>query len=150
MECALVGRAVTKEAYAYLIGAPVAGGKTRADRNIMTRAHYAVRTQNALVAIRDMHRAAFALAIACGFSEQLCHHVRQISALCDYMTVSAMRAGNIIVVPQTFAHACCDSLLSKIQMHKAGYLALSEQSLRFAFKLADTHHPEVHIHHGLF
>ena len=81
MESALVGRTVAKETGAYLIRAAVARRKARSDRDIMTRAHDAVGAQNATVAVGDMHRAAFALAVAGRLSKQLRHHVLQIAAL---------------------------------------------------------------------
>ena len=150
MESALVGRTVAKETGAYLIRAAVARRKPRSDRDIMTRAHDAVGAQNAAVAVGDMHRAAFALAVAGRLSKQLRHHVLQIAALRDDMPMTAVRAGNIIVVSKAFAYAGGNGFLAEVQMHKAGDPALSKKALCLVFKLADTYHPKVHIHHSFF
>ena len=80
-----------------------------------------------------------------------CHELKlQIAALRDDMPMTAVRAGNIIVVSKAFAYAGGNGFLAEVQMHKAGDLALSKKALCLVFKLADTYHPKVHIHHSFF
>ena len=148
VEGALIGRSVAEEADANLIGSPVAGGKACAYRDVVTGTHDTVGTQNALVGVGDVHGAALALAVAGFLAKQLRHHELQVAALGYDMTMTAMGAGDIIVIPQAGAHTGGDSFFAKVQMNKSGDLAISKQALCLALKFADADHPQVHVFHG--
>ena len=67
MECALIGGAVPEEADANPIRSPITSGKASSYRNVMACANDAIGTQNPLVAVSNVHRTAFPLAVAGGF-----------------------------------------------------------------------------------
>ena len=105
MECALVRGRVAEEADADLIRLAQLYGQSRAAANALPCADDAVRAEDALVSVRDMHGTALAVAIAGRTAEELRHHKAHVSALGDYMAVAAVRAGDIVFIRKAFAHA---------------------------------------------
>ena len=113
---ALVGRAVPEEARDHLVGPPQLRGqpRTACDRN--ARAHDSVGTEDVPVEIRDVHRAALAPAVPRLLPEQLRHHPIRRCSLGQYVSVTSMRAGHVVVRPQGSAHARGHRLLPEIRV----------------------------------
>ena len=70
-----------------------------------------------------MHRSALSGACARGFAEQLRHHLVRLGALGDAVAMAAVRAQNIIVIPQITANTDSDRLLPAIHVQRSHYAA---------------------------
>ena len=81
-----------------------------------------------------MHRAAFPFAIAGRFAENLGHHRLDLRAFGDAVTMSAVRAGNIVVLVQFGQQTGSNCLFADIQVHKAGQFAAKEALAHFFLK----------------
>ncbi len=81
-----------------------------------------VGAQVAGVLVGDMHRAAFTPAISGFFAEQLGEHSVQRCAFSDAMTVAAVRAGDVIVLPQRFADTDGHRFFTNIKMRQPRHL----------------------------
>ena len=147
MESALVGGAVAEEAGTDLIGAADLGGQARADRDVVARAHDAVGAQDAQVSIRNVHRAALALAVAGVAAEELGHHEIQIAALGDDVAVATVGRRDEVIIPQALAHRRSDRFLTQIQVGKAVDLALGEQILGCRLESTDAAHAGIDVFH---
>ena len=95
-----------------------------------------------------MHGTALALAVASSLAVKLRHHELQIAAFGHDMSMAAMGAGDVVVIPQALTHTGGNSLLAQIQMYETGDLAVGKQALRLTLKFTDAHHPQVHVLHG--
>ena len=74
-------------------------------------------------------RAALALAVAGFLAEQLGEHAVERRALRQAMPVAAMRAGDVIVGAQRFAHAHGDGFFADVQVRQAGHQRARVRSL---------------------
>ena len=116
----------------------------------MARADYAVRAQDALVPVRDVHGAALALAIARLTAEKLRHHEVKVAALGYDVAVAAVRARDKVVVAQAFADGGRYGLFTQIQVDEAGYFALRKQPRSRALEVTYASHLHIHVLHLLF
>src|SRR5262245_9791876 len=60
------------------------------------------------------------------------------------MPVTAMRAGDVIVRPQRFAHAHGHGLFAYIKVRQAGHQSARVEIVHLLFEQPDRHHPPVH------
>ena len=92
-----------------------AGGERRA------AADDGVGAEIAGVRIGDMHRSAFALAVAGFLPEQLGEHQIRRGALCETVTVTAVRAGNVVVPSQRVADAHGHRFFADVEVREPGH-----------------------------
>jgi hypothetical protein len=104
-----------------------------------------VRAEVAGVRIRDVHRAALALAIAGFLAQQLREHAVGRRALGQAMAVAAVRAGDVVVAAEDFADAAGDGYLADIKMGKAGHQRTGIKIVDPLLEQADGHHLPVHV-----
>jgi hypothetical protein len=87
---AAVGGPVTEEDHAHLAAPAHFDGKAGPDHDGKAASHDTVGAENAPGKIRDVHGAAFAFAIAGCLAEQLSEHELWITALGQYVGVTAV------------------------------------------------------------
>ena len=92
-----------------------------------------------------MHRPTLAFAVAGLLAENLSHHRLELTALGDQVSVTAVRAGDVVLVGERRAHTCRRGFLTNRHMHEAGHFALFEQVTQTFFELADRLHGTVHL-----
>jgi hypothetical protein len=92
-----------------------------------------------------MHRASLPLAIAGLFAEQLGHGEVGSAALGDEVAVSAVGAGDVIILPQRGAGPGRDGLLANVEMHKTGYVPGRKLPGNPLLESADENHGAVHF-----
>ena len=117
--------------------APIGDRRTAADD--------AVRAEHAELHVADVHAAAFAFAVAGGAAEQFGEHAIELAAFRDEVTVTAVRAGDLVVVGQVHHHAGGDRFLTYIKVQGAGNLAGFHQLAGFFLEDADADHAAVNI-----
>ena len=146
MEGAAVGSTVAKEHHGdlvvlqdHLIGQRSAGGQ------VVAAAHDAVGAQHTHREVRDVHRAAAALAQAGLLAEDLSHHPVHISALGHAVAMAAVGGLDHVVLPQSRADACGDGFLTDVQVHEAGDLTVQKVVLHALLELADRAHGLVEV-----
>src|SRR6266540_6028566 len=140
---ALLGRAVAEEAGAHRAGALALGGEPRPAGQRRAAADDAVGAEHAAGDVGDVHRAALALAGAVDAAEQLGHHRAQLHARAAAAGGAAVPSGDEVLVPEVGADTHRDRLLTGVQVHEPGDLAVGEQ-LRHAFlEGSDGHHAVV-------
>jgi hypothetical protein len=100
----------------------------------------AVGAQDADIQVDDMHRPAFAAAVARRLAKQLGHHQVESAAFGDAVSVSSMGAGDVIVTLQCGTGACSHSLLPKAQMDSPVQPDRREHLPDRLFEQADTEH----------
>ncbi|MNO40035.1 hypothetical protein D3C76_301750 [compost metagenome] len=144
MKCALIRGSVSEKAHTDLIASPVLGAPCRTGCNQMARADNSVGSEYAKLRVRNMHRPAFAFAVAGFLAEQLRHHIFQIPALGDDMSMPPVGTRNIIVIPQIGACPNGDGLLPDVQMDKARYFPFRKKGGCSFFEFPDTLHLPVH------
>ena len=121
-------------------------GESGADGDRCAGADDAVRAEHADVEVRDVHRAAAALAVAGRLAHQLGHHLVELAALGDEVAVAAVGRGDLVVIAQRGAHTGRDRLLADVEVEEAGKLGgLGEPARRF-FEESDPHHAAVQVH----
>src|SRR5207249_5839965 len=67
----------------------------------------------------------------------LSHHRLELTALGDQVSVTAVRAGDVVSVGERCAHTCRRGFLTNRHMHEAGHFALFEQVAQTFLELAD-------------
>ena len=107
-------RALAEEADRDLVATSHFGRHGRAGGDPRASAHDGVGAQIARLLIGDVHRATFAAAIPRRFSQQLRKHAVERSAFGQTMAVASMRARDVVVLPQGFAHTHSDRLLTDV------------------------------------
>ena len=145
MERALVRGAVAEEAGRYFATPTDLSRQSRAGGDRQAGADDAVGTQDADAEVGDVHRPAFAFAVAGLLAENLSHHRLKLAALGDQVSVTAVRAGDVVSVGERCAHTCRRGFLTNRHMHEAGHFALFEQVAQTFLKLADRLHGTVHL-----
>ena len=144
VEDALAGRAVAEEGdadrarAAQLLGQGGAGAESHAGTDD------AVRAQDAALEVRDVHRAAEAVAVALGLAHQLGHHPAQFGALGDGVPVAAVVGQDEVLGLQRLAGAGGDGFLADRGMRRALDPAFEEELLGPPLELADAQHGGQH------
>jgi hypothetical protein len=119
--CPTIRRSITEEAGNDLIGLldhSDGHARTRGDGN--PPCHFSVRPQDAEGEVHDVRGAAFPLAVAGGLPEEFRHHPLTVGSLGEHVAMTAMRAGEVIVVPQLGDHAGRNGFLADIKMNEPG------------------------------
>src|ERR1044071_2516279 len=109
---ALVRSAIAAEADCDGTVALVLRGEGGAHRDWRAAGNDAVRAEDAEVEVGDVHRAAFAVAVAGRPAVDLGEHLADVAALCDAVAVAAVGAGDAIGRIQVGANADRDCLLT--------------------------------------
>src|SRR2546425_7956719 len=123
MEGADVDRGFTKEAQTYLIASFVLAGEREsgAEGNVTTNDSMAA--HESALDIEQVHRAALALRAASGLPEQLRHDGVRRDPLDQRLTVFAIGADDVVIVPKRRERADSHRFLADIQMAEAADLA---------------------------
>src|SRR4051794_33203230 len=116
MKAAFVRCTVAKKGHGNLISAPIKSAQCRPDRHRNPAADNAASAQHTDLKVGNVLRAALALAIACHLAEKLRHHLRDVAAFGDDVTMPAMRTDNIVIVTQGCAYTSTNRLGPNIQM----------------------------------
>ena len=145
MERPLVGGAVAEEGHRNAVAALQLGGQGRAGGYGHSRSHDAVGAQHPHAEVGDVHRAAFAVAIAVAAAEQLGHHQVDVGALGDGVAVAAMGAGDAVGSAEGGAHPHGNGFLADIGVDHAGDVALVKFFDGPGVKSTDGDHLSVHI-----
>src|SRR5712671_2517740 len=115
-------------------------GKSRTSRDSHTAADNCVRPKVASRWISDVHRSTLSPAVARFLAQQLGEHAIGSRALGQAVTMSTMRAGNVVVSAQRFANAYCDRFLAAVEMREAGHQGARVELVHLLLKHADADH----------
>jgi hypothetical protein len=118
IERALSQRALAKEADTDAPVAELLGGERRARSNSSAPADNRIGAQVPGRRVGDVHRPALAPAIARLFAEQFGKHAVILGALGQAVSVAAVRAGDVIVGPQSGANSHGDGLFALIKVRQ--------------------------------
>jgi hypothetical protein len=105
----------------------------------------AVGPQHADAEIGDMHRAAFALAVAGLLAVDLGHHLLHVRALGYAVAVAAVVAYEAVLNTQVLAHPCGDGFLPDVGVDEADDVAGIELSHHSLLEATDGKHRRVQI-----
>jgi hypothetical protein len=150
MKGTVIGGRITEKASGNLVCSAPFCGPSGTDRNRQSAPGNPIGAQYTEPHISNVHGAAFAFAIAALFAEKLGHHTFQVRPFGDNMTVTPMRAGDVIIFPQGPAYAGGNALLPNVEMGKAGYLTTGVQIYDSLFKEATFHHCRVKLKEFVF
>ena len=126
MENALVRGAVAEEGDRDLPAAADARREAGAGGERDAAADDRVRAEHPAREVRDVHRAAAALAEAVLAAVDLGHHRPEVAALGDAVAVAAVGARDVVVVVEVGADARRDRLLADVHVHEARDLTGAE------------------------
>ena len=115
-------------------------GQGRAGGEVIAAADHTVGAEHADGEIRDVHAAALAVAQAVLLAEDLSHHLVHVRSLGNAVAVTAVRALNQVGIAQRRTDTGADGLLTDIQMHESGDLAIEEVALHRLLKAPDGAH----------
>src|SRR6266851_202662 len=90
--------------------------------------------------IGDVHRSAFAAAVACFFSKQFGEHAVRRCAFGEAVSVAAMGAGDVVVDAQSFTNSYCHSFFAAIEVRESRHEGASVDLIHLLFKQPDAHH----------
>ena len=93
--------------------------------------------------IGDVHRPALSLAIAGFLAKQFGEHAVRVCALGEAVAVAAVRAGDVIFLPERVANAHGDGFFADIKMRQARHNGAGIQVVDLLFKQPDRHHPAI-------
>src|ERR1700722_1513122 len=136
----------TEEAHRNLRGTQIFRGKCRARRNPHTTRYDCVRAKVASRRIGDMHRPAFPLAVTSFLTQKLSKHSVRRRALRQAVPMSAMRARNVIVIPQRFANSHSHSLFANVQMRESRHQRPRVKLIHLLLEQTNSQHLSVHPH----
>src|SRR6185437_4452757 len=112
----LAERAIAKEADGHAIESLRLAGERGAGGDACAAADDGVGAQIAGRLVGDVHAATLAVAVACLLAQQFSEHQVNLGALGDAVAVAAMRAGDVVILPQRSADADGDRFLSAIEV----------------------------------
>ena len=144
MKSPLRGSTVAEETDRHLVGPAHLDRESDARRGGQAPADDAGGADDALAEIRDVHRAALALAVAVRPAVQLGKHVLHVTALGDHVVMTAVRAGDVVILAQSGTDAHRHRFLSLRQVQKPGDLAGLEVLFGPVLKTSDQPHAPVH------
>ena len=117
-----------------------------AGRNAEASSHNRICSQVARGRVSNVHRAALAAAIAGFLAQQFCEHQVGRGSLGQAVAVAAMRAGNVVLAIQRFAHSHRNRLFAAVQMRQAGHDAPLIKLIHLVLKQPDPHHLAIGVH----
>src|SRR5580704_17922190 len=140
----LAESSLTEEADGNLSRFEMLRGKRRSRGDAGAASNDRVGSEIAGFWIGNMHGAAFAFAVAGFFTEKFCEHAIWRSALCDAVSVSAMRAGDVIVGAKRFTNADGHGFLADVKMGEAGHQGTHVEFIDLFLKQANHLHAAIH------
>src|SRR5688572_2743227 len=143
VEQPLAQRALAEEAHRHLSGLQILRREGRAGGNPGAAADDRVGAQVAGARVGDVHRPALALAVAGFLAEQLGEHQVRRRALGQAVAVTAVRARDVVVVPQRLADADGNRFLADIEVRQAWHQRAGVEIVHALFEQPDGHHPVV-------
>src|SRR5712691_633562 len=145
VEDALPERALAEEADRDLVGATHLRGHRCARRDSRRPGDDRVRAEVPVLVVGDVHRAALAAAIASLLAEQLGEHAIGRGALREAVTVTAMRAGDVVVLAERHTDADGDGFLADVEMREARHLRTAVELVDALFEGTNRRHPAVRV-----
>src|SRR5712692_6351694 len=149
VEDALPERALAEEADRDLVGAAHLRGHRSARRDSGRPADDRVRAEVSVLVVCNVHRAALAAAVARLLAEQLGEHAVGRGALRKAMTVTAMRAGDVVVLAECLADADGDGFLADVEVREARHLRAAVELVDALFEGTNRRHPAVRVEPSL-
>ena len=144
VEHALSQRSFPKEAHRNPIGAEPFCGKRGSGGDTHASCHNGVRSEIAGGRVGDVHGSTLAAAIARFLAQQLGKHPVRRSPFGQTMSVTAVRARNVIVRAEGLAYPDCHCFLADIKMCEAGHQCPRVQLIHLFFEQANAYHPAIH------
>ena len=144
IEQSLAESAVPEETDRHLSRGQPLGRERCACGDSRTSADDGICAQIARVGVGNVHRSAFAFAIAGFFAEQLGEHPVQRCAFGQAMAVAAMGAGDVIVGTKRFANTDGDCFLTYIKVGEAGHQGARVEVVHLLFEQTNHDHAAVH------
>ena len=150
VEHALAQRALAKEADANPAVAELLGRKCGSGGDRGAATHDGVGAEISRGGIGNVHRSAFAAAVAGLFAEQFGKHAVWLGALGQAMTVAAMRAGDVVIRSQRFTNSHGDGLFAFVEVGETGHKRAQIEVVGVFLELADRIHAAVHAQQLVF
>ena len=141
---ALAQRSLPEEAGRHLPCAEVLRRKRGASGNPRSSADNRVRPEIPGGRIGDVHRSALSLAVAGFLAQQLGEHPGRVRALRKAVSVTTMRARDVVVPIECLAHADSHGLFPYIQVREPRHQGAGVQIVDPFLEQADRHHLPVH------
>jgi len=91
-----------------------------------------------------MHRATFAVAVTRFLAQQLGKHAVNLRPFRQAMTVTAMRAGDVVILPQRLAHTYRDSFFPTVEVSQAWHSGGLIELVDMLLEMTDGEHLLVH------
>src|SRR2546425_8266006 len=145
MEGADVDRGFTKEAQTYLIASFVLAGERESGREGNVTTNDSMATHESALDIEQVHRAALALRAPGGLPEQLRHHRVRRDSLDQRLTMLAVGADDVVVVPQRPECADTHGFLTDVQMAEAADLGQRVRLGRLFLEVTNEQHLPQHF-----
>src|SRR6266446_6912637 len=140
----LTERAFSKKTYRYAAVTETPSRECRASCNPGAAAYDRVRSQVAGGRVCDVHGTAFALAVPGLLAQQFGEHLIRGSAFRQTMSMTAMRAGDVVSSLERFTYAHSNRLLTDVKMRQSGHQRPRVKLIDLRFELADGDHLPVH------
>src|SRR5882757_5985944 len=137
---ALPQRALSKKTNRHMIGLQSFRGQRRARGNSRASAHDRVGAKIPRSGIRDMHRAAFAAAIARFLAQKFRKHAVRRRTFRQAMPVAAVRAGDVIRILQRLADSHGNRFLADVQVSQPRHQRAGIEFIHLLFEQPDAHH----------
>src|SRR6202521_2920061 len=141
---ALAERAFSEETYRHAAVAETPSRKRGSSRYSGAPAYDRVRSKVAGGRGCNVHGTAFALAVPGLLAQQFGAHLIRGSAFRQTMSMTAMRAGDVVGALERLTHAHSDRLLTDVKMRQAGHQCPRVKFVDLGFKLSDGNHLPVH------
>src|SRR6266851_3358924 len=110
----LAERAFSEKTYRHAAVTETPSRKRGSSRYASAAAYDRIRSQVAGGRVRNVHGTAFALAVPGLLAQQFGEHLIRGSAFRQTMSMTAMRAGDVVGALERFADANCDRLLTNV------------------------------------
>src|SRR5258706_1707013 len=140
VERTLAEGAFSEKADCDAIRAQSFGGESRARSDAYAAADDGIGSEVAGGGIGDMHRSTLPAAITRFFSQQLGEHAVGRRALGEAVSVTTVRAGDVVVDAQGFADSNRDSFFAAIQVRESRHERTGVNLVHLLFEQADAHH----------
>src|SRR5580693_2008286 len=144
VEHALAERALAEETYCDPAVAKALGRKCCSRRNTCAAAYDRIRSKVAGRRVCNVHGTALALAVPGLLTQQFGEHLIGGGTLRQTMSMTAMRAGDVVGGLERFTYADRDRLFTDVQMRQTGHQCPGVEFVDLGFKLPDRNHLPVH------
>src|SRR5260370_956834 len=141
---ALAERSFSEKTYRHASVTETPSRECRAGCNAGAAAYDRVRSQVAGGRVCNVHGTALALAVPGLLAQQFGEHLIWGSAFCQTMSMTAMRAGDVVGALERLTHAHSDRLLTNVKMRQARHQRPRVKFIDLRFELADGNHLPVH------